>query len=68
MRNCLRRPKLELRGPRDGLEVAPRSARGVRSALCFAQMPNPPTKGAGGRAGGASRRGTGGGGAPPGKT
>ena len=55
MRNCLRRSKLELRGPRNGLEIGPRSSRGVRSAPFFAQMPNLPTKRAGGRAGGASR-------------
>eukprot|EP00969_Alexandrium_andersonii_P153583 6791562-Alexandrium_andersonii.AAC.1 len=52
---CLRRSSLELHGPRRGLEIALRSSRGVRSAPFFAQMPNPPTKVAGGRAGGASR-------------
>eukprot|EP00969_Alexandrium_andersonii_P011413 496387-Alexandrium_andersonii.AAC.1 len=42
MRNCLRRSKLELRGPTNGLKIDPRSSGGVRSASVFAQMPNPP--------------------------
>eukprot|EP00969_Alexandrium_andersonii_P143703 6354568-Alexandrium_andersonii.AAC.1 len=50
--NCLRRSKLERRGPRNGLNIDLRSSRRVRSAPFFAQMPNPPTKWAGGRAGG----------------
>eukprot|EP00969_Alexandrium_andersonii_P347918 15383603-Alexandrium_andersonii.AAC.1 len=41
MQNCSRRSNLELRRPRSGLKVAPRSSRGVRSAHVFAQIPNP---------------------------
>eukprot|EP00969_Alexandrium_andersonii_P037686 1652135-Alexandrium_andersonii.AAC.1 len=55
MRNCLRRSKLELRGTRNGREIGPRGSRGVRSAPFSAQIPNPPTRRADGRAGGASR-------------
>eukprot|EP00969_Alexandrium_andersonii_P114942 5083228-Alexandrium_andersonii.AAC.1 len=60
MRNC---SKLELRGPRTGLKVDPRSSGGMHSAPLLVQTPNPPTKRAGGRASGASR-GRQGGGAP----
>eukprot|EP00969_Alexandrium_andersonii_P070237 3099934-Alexandrium_andersonii.AAC.1 len=67
MRNCLRRSKLELRGPRNGPKIAFQSSGRVRSVRCFVQMPNPLTKRAGGRAGGASRGESGGVGAPPGK-
>eukprot|EP00969_Alexandrium_andersonii_P252895 11177405-Alexandrium_andersonii.AAC.1 len=49
------RSNLELRGPRNGLKVDPGSSGRVQSAPLFAQMPNPPTKWAGGRARGASR-------------
>eukprot|EP00969_Alexandrium_andersonii_P054440 2396356-Alexandrium_andersonii.AAC.1 len=38
------RSNLELRGPRSGLEMGPRSSRGVRSAQLFADIPNLPTK------------------------
>eukprot|EP00969_Alexandrium_andersonii_P354407 15442086-Alexandrium_andersonii.AAC.1 len=57
MRDCLRHSKLELRGSRNNLRSCPQSSGG--RALChyFAQVPNPPTKRAGGRAGGASRGG-----------
>eukprot|EP00969_Alexandrium_andersonii_P158451 7000293-Alexandrium_andersonii.AAC.1 len=65
MRRCLRRSKLELRGPRNGLEIGTRSSG--RSAPFSAQMPNPPTRRAGGRGGGASRGGLGWR-SPPGKT
>eukprot|EP00969_Alexandrium_andersonii_P168966 7467935-Alexandrium_andersonii.AAC.1 len=57
MQNCLRRSTLELRGPRHFIEIGPRSSRDMRFAPLFAQMPNLPTKRAGGRAGGASRGG-----------
>eukprot|EP00969_Alexandrium_andersonii_P166810 7371084-Alexandrium_andersonii.AAC.1 len=60
MRLCLRSSKLELRGPRNGLNIAPRSAGGVHSASLLAQMPNLATKRASGNAGGASRGGSGG--------
>eukprot|EP00969_Alexandrium_andersonii_P279745 12365815-Alexandrium_andersonii.AAC.1 len=63
MLNRLRRSKLELCRLRKDLGICPRSSRGLR------QMPTPPTKRAGGRAGGASRgvQGVRGGGAPPGR-
>eukprot|EP00969_Alexandrium_andersonii_P219988 9716185-Alexandrium_andersonii.AAC.1 len=35
MRHSLRRSKLQLRLPRNGLNICPRSSRGVRSALFF---------------------------------
>eukprot|EP00969_Alexandrium_andersonii_P290432 12836885-Alexandrium_andersonii.AAC.1 len=38
--NRLGRSNLELRGPRSGLNIGPRSFRGVRSAPLFAQTPN----------------------------
>eukprot|EP00969_Alexandrium_andersonii_P248299 10972109-Alexandrium_andersonii.AAC.1 len=60
MRNCLRHSKLALRRPRNGLNTCTQSFRAVRSALLFAQMQNLPTRQAGGRAGGASRGGSGG--------
>eukprot|EP00969_Alexandrium_andersonii_P088658 3911973-Alexandrium_andersonii.AAC.1 len=41
MQNHLRRSELELRGPRNGLEIGPRSSLGVRSARSFTQIPNP---------------------------
>eukprot|EP00969_Alexandrium_andersonii_P280037 12379416-Alexandrium_andersonii.AAC.1 len=63
-RNGLRRLKLELRGPRNHLKIGPQTSGEVRSAPLLAQMPNLPTKRAGGRAGGASRGGPGRGGAP----
>eukprot|EP00969_Alexandrium_andersonii_P167934 7424602-Alexandrium_andersonii.AAC.1 len=44
-----------MRGPRNGLKIRPRSSGGVSSAPCSAQMPNVPTKRAGGHTGGASR-------------
>ena len=47
---------------RNGLKKIARSSRGVLSAPLFAQMPNLPTKRAGGRAGGASGGQGGGGG------
>eukprot|EP00969_Alexandrium_andersonii_P048051 2109220-Alexandrium_andersonii.AAC.1 len=66
MRSCLRCSKPELLGPRSGLKCCLRSSRGVCSEPFFAQMPNVPTKWAGGHAttlvGGVS------GGEPPGKT
>eukprot|EP00969_Alexandrium_andersonii_P331217 14639158-Alexandrium_andersonii.AAC.1 len=49
------RSNLELRGPKNGPNMGPRSSGGVRSAPFLTQIPNPPTKGAGGRARGASR-------------
>eukprot|EP00969_Alexandrium_andersonii_P239919 10591796-Alexandrium_andersonii.AAC.1 len=56
MRDCSRRSKLELRRPRIGPNICTRSSWGVSPApLCFALMLIPPTKRAGGRAGGASR-------------
>eukprot|EP00969_Alexandrium_andersonii_P047928 2103263-Alexandrium_andersonii.AAC.1 len=58
MRNRIRRSEHELRGPTQGLEVGPRSSRGVPSAQSFTQMSNPPTKRAGERAGWPSREGT----------
>eukprot|EP00969_Alexandrium_andersonii_P283125 12516613-Alexandrium_andersonii.AAC.1 len=67
MRNRVKRSKHELRGPRKSLDIGPPNSRGVRSAPFFAQMPNPVTKRAGGRAGGASRGGPRGR-SPPGKT
>eukprot|EP00969_Alexandrium_andersonii_P341397 15091049-Alexandrium_andersonii.AAC.1 len=60
MQNRLRSSKLELSGSRNDLKTCPRGSRGVRSSPLFAQMPNLPTKRAGGRAaGGASRGGSG---------
>eukprot|EP00969_Alexandrium_andersonii_P373856 15484956-Alexandrium_andersonii.AAC.1 len=44
MQNRFRRSKLELRGPRNGLEMGPRSSRGVHSARFSAQIPNLTTK------------------------
>eukprot|EP00969_Alexandrium_andersonii_P147785 6534063-Alexandrium_andersonii.AAC.1 len=44
LQNRFRRSKFELRGPRNDLEIGPRSSRWVRSAQLFAQIPNPPTK------------------------
>eukprot|EP00969_Alexandrium_andersonii_P200924 8876257-Alexandrium_andersonii.AAC.1 len=35
MHNRLRRSELELHGPRKGLEIGPRSSRGVHVARCF---------------------------------
>eukprot|EP00969_Alexandrium_andersonii_P372908 15482815-Alexandrium_andersonii.AAC.1 len=66
MRNCLMRSKLELRDPWRGLKLDPRWSGGVPSAPLSAQMPNPPTKRAGRRAEGASRKCLGVG-APPGR-
>eukprot|EP00969_Alexandrium_andersonii_P081681 3600728-Alexandrium_andersonii.AAC.2 len=62
----MRCSKLELRRPRNVLKTCPRSSRVMRSAPVFAQMPNLPTKPAGGCAGSASR-GVRGGGAPQGR-
>eukprot|EP00969_Alexandrium_andersonii_P220465 9737953-Alexandrium_andersonii.AAC.1 len=39
-----RRSSLDLRGPRNGLEMGPRSSRGVRSVPLLAQIPNLPAK------------------------
>eukprot|EP00969_Alexandrium_andersonii_P104954 4631132-Alexandrium_andersonii.AAC.1 len=50
LQTCLRRSKLELRGPRSGLKLG-----WARSVPPLAQMPNLPKRQAGGRAGGASR-------------
>eukprot|EP00969_Alexandrium_andersonii_P104853 4626192-Alexandrium_andersonii.AAC.1 len=53
MQNRDKSSELELRWPRNGLKIGPRSSRGVRSAPWTAQTPNPPTnmwtEGAGGR-------------------
>eukprot|EP00969_Alexandrium_andersonii_P069958 3087975-Alexandrium_andersonii.AAC.1 len=46
MQNRFRRSELELRGPRSGLKICPRSARGVHSARLFAPIPNPTVEGA----------------------
>eukprot|EP00969_Alexandrium_andersonii_P117921 5215621-Alexandrium_andersonii.AAC.1 len=46
-RNCVRRSKLELRGPRHDLRIGTEALDGVRSVPLFAQMPNPPTRRAG---------------------
>eukprot|EP00969_Alexandrium_andersonii_P304909 13478451-Alexandrium_andersonii.AAC.1 len=56
MRNCVRRSKLELRGPRNDLKIGLQSFRRVCSAPLFAQMPNLPAKQAGWGTKGASRR------------
>eukprot|EP00969_Alexandrium_andersonii_P372593 15482079-Alexandrium_andersonii.AAC.1 len=40
MRTCLRRSKLELCGPRKGLETDPRSSGGVDSVSLFAHTPS----------------------------
>eukprot|EP00969_Alexandrium_andersonii_P005876 255083-Alexandrium_andersonii.AAC.1 len=40
----LTRSNVELRGPKSGLKLGPRSSRGVRSAPFPAQIPKPPTK------------------------
>eukprot|EP00969_Alexandrium_andersonii_P259457 11472883-Alexandrium_andersonii.AAC.1 len=45
MRNCCTHSKLELRGPRNGVEIGPRSSRGVHSVPSFAPIPNPTTEG-----------------------
>eukprot|EP00969_Alexandrium_andersonii_P247996 10958783-Alexandrium_andersonii.AAC.1 len=42
MQNRFRRSNLELRGPRSGLKICPRSSRGVRSAQLCMEIPNPP--------------------------
>eukprot|EP00969_Alexandrium_andersonii_P303696 13425801-Alexandrium_andersonii.AAC.1 len=55
MHNCIRQSKLELRGPRSGIDIAVRSSRGVGSAPVFQQMLNLSTKRANERAGGAPR-------------
>eukprot|EP00969_Alexandrium_andersonii_P080030 3527671-Alexandrium_andersonii.AAC.1 len=44
MQNSFRRSSLEPSGPRKGLEIAPPSSRGVRSAAFFAEIPNLLTK------------------------
>eukprot|EP00969_Alexandrium_andersonii_P216184 9548652-Alexandrium_andersonii.AAC.1 len=44
MQNRFKRANLELRGPKSGLEIGPRSSRRGRSAPCFAQIQNPPTR------------------------
>eukprot|EP00969_Alexandrium_andersonii_P261978 11582098-Alexandrium_andersonii.AAC.1 len=44
MHNRIMRSDLELRGPRKGLRIGPRSSRGVRSAPVLAQIPNPLAK------------------------
>eukprot|EP00969_Alexandrium_andersonii_P373248 15483559-Alexandrium_andersonii.AAC.1 len=41
--NRFRRAELELRGPRNDLEIDPRSSRGVRSVPSFVEIPNLPT-------------------------
>eukprot|EP00969_Alexandrium_andersonii_P299292 13231496-Alexandrium_andersonii.AAC.1 len=43
IQNRFRRLNLALRGPRIGLNIGPRSPRGVRSAPFLAQIPNPQT-------------------------
>eukprot|EP00969_Alexandrium_andersonii_P242926 10731568-Alexandrium_andersonii.AAC.1 len=43
MQNRFRRSCLELRGPRSGLKLGPRSSRGMRFAPILAQIPNLPT-------------------------
>eukprot|EP00969_Alexandrium_andersonii_P328612 14520459-Alexandrium_andersonii.AAC.1 len=43
-RNRVRRSELELRGPKGGLKIGPRSSRRVRSAPVLAQTPNLPMK------------------------
>eukprot|EP00969_Alexandrium_andersonii_P254761 11260555-Alexandrium_andersonii.AAC.1 len=45
MRNRLRHSKLELSGPRSGLEIDSRSFGGVRSVPFSAQALNPPRRG-----------------------
>eukprot|EP00969_Alexandrium_andersonii_P019678 858852-Alexandrium_andersonii.AAC.1 len=45
MQTCLRRSELEPRGPRNGLEIDPRSFRGVTSTPLSAQTPKMQTKG-----------------------
>eukprot|EP00969_Alexandrium_andersonii_P092181 4070811-Alexandrium_andersonii.AAC.1 len=46
MHISLRRSELELRGPRKGIEIGPRSFRGVRSVQLLALIPNLTTGGA----------------------
>eukprot|EP00969_Alexandrium_andersonii_P272335 12035710-Alexandrium_andersonii.AAC.1 len=43
MQHRFRRSNLELRGPKSGLRLGPRSCQGVNSALFLAQMPILPT-------------------------
>eukprot|EP00969_Alexandrium_andersonii_P167510 7405012-Alexandrium_andersonii.AAC.1 len=42
--NRFKRSNLELRRPKNGLNIGPRSSRGARSAPFSAQIPNLPTK------------------------
>eukprot|EP00969_Alexandrium_andersonii_P148372 6558620-Alexandrium_andersonii.AAC.1 len=44
MQTRFRRSELELRGPRNGLGIGPRSSRGVHSEQLFAQIRNLPTR------------------------
>eukprot|EP00969_Alexandrium_andersonii_P241681 10672875-Alexandrium_andersonii.AAC.1 len=44
MQNRFTRSNLELRGPKSGLKIGPRSSRGVRSAPFLAQISNLLTK------------------------
>eukprot|EP00969_Alexandrium_andersonii_P178020 7872110-Alexandrium_andersonii.AAC.1 len=56
MQDVCRRSKLEVFGPRSGLNIcSPKFLRGLRSAASCAQMPNLRTKQAGEGAGGAPR-------------
>eukprot|EP00969_Alexandrium_andersonii_P326466 14425104-Alexandrium_andersonii.AAC.1 len=42
--HCFKRSELEPRGPRNGLQIGPRSSRGARSALLCAQTPKLQTR------------------------
>eukprot|EP00969_Alexandrium_andersonii_P191080 8440633-Alexandrium_andersonii.AAC.1 len=44
MQHRFRHSELELRGPRNGLKISPRSSRRVRSAPRFVQFPNSRTQ------------------------
>eukprot|EP00969_Alexandrium_andersonii_P027645 1206503-Alexandrium_andersonii.AAC.1 len=44
MRNRFRPSNRELRGPRNGLNIGPRSSRGVRYAQLFVEIPKLPTQ------------------------
>eukprot|EP00969_Alexandrium_andersonii_P179247 7924258-Alexandrium_andersonii.AAC.1 len=44
--NCFKCSEVELRGPMNGLNMGPRSSRGMRSAPLFAPIPNLTMKGA----------------------
>eukprot|EP00969_Alexandrium_andersonii_P333415 14735093-Alexandrium_andersonii.AAC.1 len=44
MQNRSKRSNLELRGPKNGCKLGPRSSRGVRSAQFLVEIANPPMK------------------------